>query len=167
MSCLPPSPSSPLPPLGWPLLRAWPRAWGVALAGTRSKLSARAGGEDPSSRLCPLNMNPKLRLNWVSPLWVEGPSSQHTPKPHGAQCFWSGERIAQVGSGMRSRTGLRPGLELPVSPSPSHGEVCSRRDVGRPCPATIALHLLEMERTLSQLLASIHHSSLLICKDPG
>lgn len=58
-----PAPISFLHPLQapvWTLLLAWPRAWGVALAGTRGKLSARAGREDPSSRLCPLSLNPKL-----------------------------------------------------------------------------------------------------------
>lgn len=42
------------------LLLAWPRAWGVALAGTREQAQYQGWREDPSLRLCLLSLNPNL-----------------------------------------------------------------------------------------------------------
>lgn len=119
-----PPPSHPPPPI-WLPLHAWPRAWGAALAGARGKPSARAGGEDPYPGSAPQFESKAAGpdLTGFFPPWKEGPSHQHPPKARWVQCLWVWEGRAQVDSGMRSRTGLRPRLEISVSPSPSCGEV--------------------------------------------
>lgn len=119
-----PPTSHPPPPIWLPFC-SWPGAWGAALAGARGESSARAGGEDPYPGFAPQfeskAAGPDLTGFFLQ--WKEGPSHQHPPRAHWVQCLWVWEGKAQVDSEMRSRTGLGPGLEHLVSPSPSCGEI--------------------------------------------